>query len=362
MTSRGAAEMHDGERRFGLVRDPLLRCRVLRAGPVSMRVDPRVLAVGGVLALVALAVGVVTLLTGTLEISFADVVAALGGQGEERVVRTVQGRRLPRLLTALLVGGSLGVAGAVFQSISRNALGSPDIIGFTTGAAAGAVVQIVLFGGGVVETALAAIAGGVLTALVVYALARKDGISGGLRLVLVGIGVGAILAALISFLMVRADITDAESVQRWEAGSLVGRGWPHAVSVAVAVAILLPALMALRRAVTYLEMGDDAAHALGIPVERYRFAALVLAVALTAVAVAATGPIAFVALAAPQVVARLTRRGGVLLLPSFLMGATLLAAADLLSQRLDVGLRTPVGLVTSVLGGLYLIWLLARRA
>ncbi len=347
--------------RTGISRAGVVGGWVLRAGPWSLRVDPRPLLVGAVLAVAVLALGVVTLSTGTIELSLAEVVGALFGHGDERTLRTVVGRRLPRLLTALLVGGSLGVAGAVFQSLSRNALGSPDIIGFTTGAATGAVVQILLFDGSVPAVAASAIAGGVLTALLVYALARKDGVSGGMRLVLVGIGVAAILAAITSFLMVRASITDADTVQRWEAGSLIGRGWPHALSVLVAVAVLIPAILVCRRAVTYLEMGDDSAQALGVSAEGYRFAALLLAVVLTGVAVAATGPIAFIALAAPQVVARLTRRGGVSILPTFGLGALLLAAADLISQQVDFGVRTPVGLITSAIGGLYLIWLLARR-
>ncbi|ACQ78406.1 transport system permease protein [Beutenbergia cavernae DSM 12333] len=336
--------------------------RVLRAGAFSVRVTPRLLVVGAALGVVALAAGVLTMLHGTLALSPAEVLQALGGTGEEAAVRSVRGRRLPRLLTAFMVGGSLGVAGAVFQSLSRNALGSPDVIGFTTGAATGAVVQIVLFDGGVLPTAIAAVAGGVATALVVYLLARKDGVAGGLRLVLVGIGVGAILGAVTSFLLVRASIDDATTVQQWTAGSLTGRGWPHALSVTAAVVVLVPMLMLAARRLTLIEMGDDAAGALGIGVERQRFTALLLAVALTGVATAATGPIAFVALAAPQIVRRLTRRGGVVVLPSFFMGATLLVLADLLSQALDVGLRTPVGLVTSLLGGLYLVWLLARRA
>src|SRR5699024_5710825 len=320
---------------------------VVRVGPWSLRVDHRLLLAGGLLMLVLLGVSILTLATGTIDLSVGEVVAALFGQGDERALRTVVGRRLPRLLTALLVGGSLGVSGSVFQSLSRNALGSPDIIGFTTGAATGAVIQILLFDGSVAAVAASAIAGGVLTALLVYALARKDGVSGGMRLVLVGIGVAAILAAITSFLIVRADITDADTVQRWEAGSLVGRGWPHALSVLTAVLILVPAIMVCRRAVTYLAMGDDSARALGVPAERCRFGALLLAVVLLGVAVAATGPIAFIALAAPQVVGRLTRRGGVVLLPTFLLGAVLLAGADLIGQLVDFGTRTPVGLITS---------------
>lgn len=334
---------------------------VVRLGPWSLRLDPRLLLVGALLLIAVLALAVLTLTTGTIDLTVGEVIGALFGHGDERTLRTVVGRRLPRLLTALLVGGSLGVAGAVFQSLSRNALGSPDIIGFTTGAATGAVIQILLFDGSVAAVAASAIAGGVLTALVVYALARKDGVSGGMRLVLVGIGVAAILAAVTSFLIVRADITDADMVQRWEAGSLIGRGWPHALSVLAAVVILIPAILICRRAVTYLEMGDDSAQALGVSAEAYRFGALLLAVILTGVAVAATGPIAFIALAAPQIVVRLTRRGGVSILPAFLLGACFLSAADLLSQQVDLGVRTPVGLITSVIGGVYLIWLLARR-
>lgn len=343
-------------------RASLLSGRVLRTGPWSVRYDPVVVALGTALVVLIVVAGVVTMLQGTLHLSPREVVDALLGSGEERAIRTVRGRRLPRLLTAVLVGGCLGASGSVFQSMSRNVLGSPDIIGFTTGAATGAVIQIVVFDGGVVRTAIAAVVSGLLTALAVYLLARKDGVSGGYRLILVGIGMGATLGSVTSFLLVRASIQDASVVQQWSAGSLTGRGWPHVAYVACAAAVLLPALMATSRDLTYLEMGDDVAGSLGISVERVRFRVLVLGVGLAAVATAATGPISFVALAAPQIVARLTRRSGVRLVPSFLMGSALLVLADLLSQSVDVGLRTPVGLVTSLLGGLYLLWLLARKA
>lgn len=339
----------------------LVSGRVIRLGAFSVRFTPRVMIVGLVLLAMTVTIGIVTMLHGTMELTFGQVVGALFGDGEDGVIRTVRNRRLPRLLTAMGVGGSLGVAGAVFQSLSRNPLGSPDIIGFTSGAATGAVIQIVVLDGGVLATAIAAVTGGVITALAVYALARKDGVSGGLRLILVGIGIGAITSAITSFLMVRADLDDATQAQLWQSGSLTARGWPHALSVFVAVVVLMPALLVAARRLSVMEMGDDAATSLGVPVERYRFGVMVLAVMLTAIAVAATGPIAFIALAAPQIVRRLVGRGGVLVMPSFLMGASLLVLADLLSQSLDVGVRTPVGLVTSLLGGVYLVVLLARR-
>ncbi len=344
------------------VEPPLFRGRTARLGPWSVRLAPRALAVGAAALLVLAVIAVVTLGTGRLGLSPAEAWSAIWGRGDASAVRSVQGRRLPRLVTAMGVGGALGVSGAVFQSLARNALASPDVIGFTTGAATGAVVQILFAGGGVLETALAAVGGGLVTAFVVYGLARKDGVTGGLRLVLVGIGVGAVLGAVTDFLMVRAEVADAALAQLWSAGSLTGRGWPHALAVLTAVAVLLPMIAGVARRVTLMEMGDDVAASLGVRVERYRLAAAALGVLLVAGAVAAAGPISFVALAAPQIARRLARGSGVLVMTSFLVGAALLAGADLLAQTVEIGLRTPVGLVTSLLGGLYLVWLLGRRA
>lgn len=335
---------------------------ILTFGPVTLRVRPRAFWFGLIAFALLLAVGVVTLSVGTLALSPGQVVAALFGSGEDAAVRTVHGRRLPRLLTAAAVGGALGIAGAIFQSVSRNALGSPDIIGFTAGASAGAVIAVTVFDAGVWTTAAAAIVGGLVTAIVVYGLARRGGITGGLRLVLVGIGVGAIASAVTSLFVVRTELDRAVSAQQWLAGSLIGRGWPHAWIVMITVAVLVVPLIIVGRRLTVLEMGDDLAAAVGIRVERTRFVAVILGVLLTGVAVAATGPIAFVALAAPQIAGRFIRHSGVHVVGSLLLGAILLVLADLLAQSIEIGLRTPVGTVTALLGGLYLVWLLARRA
>lgn len=340
---------------------PVVRSLPVRIGPFSARLDVRTAVLAAALIVLLAIIGAVSLILGSITLEPAEVLQALFGVGEERSVRTVQGRRLPRLLCALLVGLALGIAGCVFQSLSRNALGSPDIIGFTSGAATGAVAQITFFGGGVLETALAAVAGGLVTAFVVYLLARKDGVTGGIRLVLVGIGIGAIMAAITDLLLVRAGVAQASAAQVWQAGSLTGRGWPHVWSIVAALVVLLPVVLAFGRALRMIEMGDEAAAGLGIAVERIRFGMLVVGVLLTAVATAVAGPIAFVALAAPQIVIRIARRGSVLLVLSGLMGAILLALADIVSQHVDIGLRLPIGIVTSIIGGLYLIWLLARR-
>ncbi|HBP2672310.1 TPA: iron chelate uptake ABC transporter family permease subunit, partial [Pseudomonas aeruginosa] len=272
----------------------------------------------------------------------------------------VQRVRLPRVLTACLVGAALGMAGAIFQSISRNPLGSPDVIGFTTGAASGAIVQIILFDAGPLATSLAALAAGLCTALAVVLLARRGATAGGYRLVLVGIGVGASLSGLNSLLLVTGNLDQAMYAQLWLAGSLNTRTWSHVVPAALGLLASVPLALYHGRRLEVLELGDASAAQLGVAVERVRLQMVMVAVGMTAIATAAAGPIAFIALAGPQLARRLTRSAGVPLLSGALMGAVLLLAADLLGQRLAYVANLPIGLMTGLLGGFYLLWLLLR--
>ncbi|EAZ60286.1 ferric enterobactin transport protein FepG, partial [Pseudomonas aeruginosa 2192] len=274
--------------------------------------------------------------------------------------RIVQRVRLPRVLTACLVGAALGMAGAIFQSISRNPLGSPDVIGFTTGAASGAIVQIILFDAGPLATSLAALAAGLCTALAVVLLARRGATAGGYRLVLVGIGVGASLSGLNSLLLVTGNLDQAMYAQLWLAGSLNTRTWSHVVPAALGLLASVPLALYHGRRLEVLELGDASAAQLGVAVERVRLQMVMVAVGMTAIATAAAGPIAFIALAGPQLARRLTRSAGVPLLSGALMGAVLLLAADLLGQRLAYVANLPIGLMTGLLGGFYLLWLLLR--
>jgi iron complex transport system permease protein len=280
----------------------------------------------------------------------------LAGQGDPAAAFIVETLRLPRVITALLVGAAFGIAGAIFQSISRNPLGSPDIIGFTMGSVTGAFVVILWLDGTTFEIALGAVGGGLLTAVVVYLLALRGGMQG-YRLVLVGIGVSAMLLAVNNYLITRATRDDAFQAAHWMVGSVNGRGWEHVWPVAAALSVLIPAALILSRPLEMLELGDDAARALGVSAERSRLALVFVAVALTAVATASTGPIAFVALAAPQIARRLTRASAPGLVSAALMGALLLVASDLAAQRL-LSVDLPVGIMTGAVGGLYLGWLL----
>lgn len=334
---------------------------VRRFGSLSVRWRPRVAMLCGVLALVLAAFAFLLLSSGTLSFSPGEVLATLIGQGDDaKAERVILRIRLPRLLTAILVGGALGMAGSIFQSISRNALGSPDVIGFTTGAATGAIVQIMLLNAGPLETSVAAVFSGVLTAVAVFLLARKGRSTGGYRLVLVGIGLGAMLSGINTILLVRGDLDQAASAQLWLAGSLNTRTWLHVVPAAIGFALILPVAIVHARRLNLLEMGDDAARQLGVDAERTRLVMIMAAVGLTSIATAAAGPIAFIALAAPQLARRLSASPDVPVVSGAMMGMVLLLAADLTSQHLPINVHMPIGLTTGLLGGFYLLWLLVR--
>lgn len=337
------------------------RWQLIRFGPISFRWRWRSVLVCAALAGVATVLALLLLGTGTLAFGPSEVAAALFGRSENTMAeRVVLSLRLPRALTACLVGSSLGLAGAIFQSISRNPLGSPDVIGFTTGAATGAIVQIVLFDAGAIGvSAASAVAGMSVAALVLLLSARGEG-QGGHRLILVGIGVGAVLSGLNTVLLAMGDLDRAAAAQTWLAGSLNARGWSHVWPAAAGFAAILPVMLHQARRLALLEMGDEMASQLGVPPTRTRAVMVLTAVALTALATAAAGPIAFVALAGPQLARRLTGSPETPLLSGALAGALLLLGADLVSQRTASVINLPIGLATGLLGGGYLLWLVRQ--
>ncbi|MEU7748754.1 iron chelate uptake ABC transporter family permease subunit [Nonomuraea sp. NPDC049158] len=330
----------------------------IRFGPWSVRLAPRALLVALVLVLLAFAVTVAAISTGEFTVSVPDVLSALFGQGTPVAELIVSKLRAPRVVTGLLVGAAFGLSGAIFQSLTRNPLGSPDFIGFTAGASTGGILGVIA-GGTALQIAGGALAGCVGTAVLVYALAHRGGVQG-YRLVLVGIGANALLLSANSYLLTRANINDAATAGAWLTGSLSGRGWDHAIPVAVALAVLLPVCASVSRPMRMLEMGDDSARAMGIRVEAVRATAITVGVLLCAVATAAAGPVIFVALAAPQLARRLTRSPGVTMGASALMGAVLLTGADLAAQRVLAPTQLPVGVLTAAIGGAYLALLLRK--
>ena len=329
-------------------------------GRVALRVLPRSVLVCFGTVLLILVIAGITLTTGDFPLPLSEVLRTLFGGGnalDDFVLNTL---RLPRLLTGLLVGAALAVGGATFQSVSRNPLGSPDIVGFTQGSATGALVVILVLHGSNTQIAIGALITGLITAIAVYLLAMKRGVQG-YRLILIGVGVAAMLTAANGYLITRANLADAQAATVWLTGSLNGRDWTQVVPLAIAMAVLLPVAMYLGRGLRMLELGDDTARALGVPAERVRIGAVLVGVALAAIATASAGPIVFVALAAPLVAQRLTGVPSPNIVPSALTGALLLSASDLVAQRIFDPAELPVGVFTGVLGGIYLAWLLSRE-
>jgi iron complex transport system permease protein len=335
----------------------------LRLGTrASVVVRPRALVVTTTLSLLAAAVSCVSIAVGDFVVPLPDVLRALVGEGDRATVLVVTGFRLPRIVAGLAVGAAFGLAGALTSAVVRNPLATPDVVGVTAGAGTAAVG--VLLAGWALPLPLAALAGGLLVALLVGALSWRDGFSGP-RLVLVGIGIGAMAAAVTSYLLVRAEITDAQRAVLWLTGSLNGRGWDHAVPLLVTLAVAVPVALALGLGLRRLGLGDDLARALGTRVTAARVGIVAVAVVLASVATASAGPVAFVALVAPQIALRLARTPGPPLAASAAAGALLVVAADLVGRRglTTLGLPStelPVGAVTALVGAPVLLWLLRR--
>lgn len=314
----------------------------------------------------ALVVGVLGLTIGRYPITPVEAVQALFGMGPDGSHLIVVGLRAPRVVVGLLVGAALGMAGALTQTVARNPLASPDILGVSAGAALGAVAAIVLGGGTYTVTVAlvrlgvpgAALVGGVLAAAVMVAFAWRGGLEP-FRLVLIGVGLGAMLTALTSWLLVIAEISEAGQAAAWLAGSLDSRTWDQALPLAIAVAVLTPLALLLSRGLRVVQLGHETAVALGARVQGTQLGAIACAVGLCAAAVAAAGNIQFVALVAPQVMLRLTGGSRPPLAASAAGGALLVAGADLLGQ-LIWSWEVPVGLLTAAVGAPYLIWLLTR--
>ncbi|WP_315901432.1 iron chelate uptake ABC transporter family permease subunit [Rhodococcus sp. BP22] len=336
-----------------------------RIGRLSLVRRPFMVLVNLVLLAALLLLMCINIGRGDFPLSIGHVIDVLLGGGTRIERFIVMDLRLPRSLTGVLVGMALGMSGAVTQSISRNSLASPDILGITAGASAAAVALIVLGGGstfaGILATLglpLAALIGGIATAAIIYALAWKRGVQG-FRLILVGIAINAMLTASIGWLLISADINDVSRAQLWLNGSLNGADWGSVWPVMSAVLIVGGLTVVSSFTLGALRLGDDNARSLGVRLQLRQAALLLAAVALAAIATAAAGPIGFVALAAPQIALRLVRTPGPPIIASAILGGLLVVGSDLIARTI-LPVELPVGIVTSALGGPFLLYLLVR--
>jgi len=314
-----------------------------------------------VLSALLLVVVLVSLMVGAYSLSVPDLLRTLVGQGSGSEEFIVFKLRLPRLTLALLVGVAFAVSGALFQTVLRNPLASPDIIGVTGGASAAAVLGMLVLGLGGVATAGMAFAGALIVAAAIYLLAWRGGVVG-YRFVLIGVAVAFMVQGLLAYLLSRADLRDAQEALTWLVGSVSGARWPDIAVLAAFLAVLLPATVLLAGRLRMLQLGDDTASSLGVRAERSRLALLVAAVAFAAIATALVGPLAFVAFVAAPIARRLVGTGSLALLPAALVGALITAVADFTAQHLlPGGLQLPAGIVTGAIGAPYLLWLLATQ-
>lgn len=310
------------------------------------------------LGILVFAVFAVSLMIGSTFYGPDKVIRVLLGEQVPGASFTVGELRLPRATLGLLAGLCFGVAGITFQTLLRNPLASPDIIGISSGASAAAVVGIVVLSLGDTAVSFLALGAALLTAATIYLLANRRGFAG-TRLILIGIGVAAILDSVVSYVLSRAATWDLQMAMQWLTGSLNGATWKVVAPLAVACAALIPVLLALERNLGLLRLGDDSAASLGARVQRSRVVLILVAVGLLAFATAASGPIAFVAFMSGPIAARILGPGASLILPSGFIGALLVLVADLVGQ-FAFDSRYPVGVITGVLGAPYLIYLLIR--
>ena len=318
----------------------------------------RAAIVTGGLGLVAAGLFTATMLVGSFALSPLEVLASLLRVTRDPAVDFVVWElRLPVALTALGVGIALGIAGWIFQTLLRNPLASPDFVGVSSGASLASVAAIILLGAGGLAVSGASLVGALLSCGLVYVLAWRDGIVG-YRFILVGIGISQFMLSLVGYLLARAEIYDAREAMAWLVGSVGFAETAEIAALLVAVAVALPIAWLLGRPLRALELGDDAAVALGARVEWSRFGLIAVSIVLVAVAAAAAGPLAFVALIAGPMAMRLLGPAAGGLVAAGLVGAGLVLAADLVASHL-LPVALPTGVVTGLVGAPYLVWLLA---
>jgi iron complex transport system permease protein len=333
----------------------------VRIGTVSRRLDLRILVVTALLALAAFAVSVVSLGLGDITLTVPEVLHALFGDASRKAELVVTQWRLPRVAVGLVIGFALGVSGAIFQSLTRNPLGSPDVIGFSSGAYTGALIAIVVLHGSQLMITVGAVVGGCGVGLLIYLLAWRDGVQG-FRLIVVGIGISAMLASVNTWIILQSDLMIAMTAAVWGAGSLSVTPPGSLLVGGLCLSLAMVAMTVLLPQARLLESGAETAQALGVRIQSVRAALMIIGVVLVALATAVAGPIGFVALVAPQLAQRLTGAPGLQIWPAGAMGALLLVGCDTVARLAFAPQQLPVGVVTVSVGGLYLVWLLIREA
>ncbi|WP_394939672.1 FecCD family ABC transporter permease [Psychromicrobium sp. YIM B11713] len=345
-----------------------LRTRVIRLGSVSFRFRPRSVLISAVLLLLVLLLMAFHIAYGGTVLPYDKVVAALLGDQSDSAIHLASTEfRAPRMAAAVLVGACLAASGAITQTVARNPLASPDILGVTSGASFGAVSILVLAGGGyaglsglaaTVSMPAAAFGTGLLFGIAVYAFSYRRGVDG-FRLVLVGLGISGLATSLTTWLLTLGDVTNAAQALTWMMGSLNGKDWTLMQPMVCCGAVLLLCAFLLARPLFLTSLGEETAISLGVRLGPLRLAALTTAALLASLATVVAGPLGFVALASPQVARLLLRAVNPPIFSSALVGAIFVLLADTVAAH-SLSVALPVGVATAVVGAPYLIYLVLR--
>lgn len=333
-----------------------------------MNTTRKVMSVSMILLLAIAAVFLVSLNMGTMKIPLAEVIKAFNGTGSDQNYTVLVHFRLPRMVIAILIGAGIAVSGAILQSVSRNALADPGILGINSGAGLAVVLYIFYFQGSSFSSGIwsvyimpfAALVGAFLAAFLIYTLAWKQGVTP-IRLVLVGIGINAAFAALIIVFQLMMDPNNFMQATIWLSGSIWGASWEYVYAILPWILLLIPWALYKSQNLNVLNLGDHTATGLGVTVERERRILLFISVALAGACVAVGGGIAFLGLVAPHLARKLVgpRHQGMLPV-SALLGSLVLLVADMIGKNLMAPSEIPVGLVVSCLGAPYFIYLLIK--
>lgn len=310
------------------------------------------------LSILVLVLSSAVLSFGNINYSLSTAIRVIFGEQIQGASFAIGNIRLPRMLAGLLVGMAFGMAGNTFQIMLRNPLASPDIIGITSGSSVAAVFCILMLRLSGTAVSIAAVGFGLLVAGMIYFLSRGGNFSGG-RLILIGIGIQAMMNALISFLLLRANQYDVPAALRWMSGSLNGIQMKNIPVLFVVVLVFGSIIILMGRHLTILELGEQSAITLGVRTDMTRIVLVLSAVFLIAFSTSVTGPIAFVAFLSGPIAGRLVGTGVSNAIPSALVGAALVLGADLIGQ-FAFSVRFPVGIITGIMGAPYLLILLIR--
>ena len=330
--------------------------------PISILLNIKSFLILNSFALLTFFVFLSSIKIGSYELSYIQIMQAILGTGDPGDVLIIQQFRLPRILTALLVGACLAGAGAILQSMIRNPLASPDLIGVTSGSSVIAVLFITSFSlPSIHYLPVITFIGAILTTLLLYRLSWLNGITA-FRLILIGIGINELMQACTKLLLVISPIPNTAKAQLWLTGSVYGSSWLEVSILFIWILLILPLVYIFAPTANLHQLGDDIATGLGNAVQKHRLILLFLSAGLAGIAVAISGPISFVGLIAPHIAKKMIGPAfGSWFVLSLLIGSIVVMIADLIARTAFTPLDLPVGIFTSLIGAPFFLYLLYKQ-